>query len=310
MHCYFQRIWRTLMVASVGPAMLAGTARAIDTVLLLKSRDLPQFNEASRGFRAEWTRRNATVPVREQTLGEPIDGTAPIAVAAIGTEAARWAITNTHGPVVFCMVANAQKNLLAPLSGPDAGRVSGVSLDVPVEALFQQMKIFLPRVKRVGVIYDPQKSATVVAKAGQVAAQLGLQLVPQEVAREADLPDAVSSMAGRIDLLWAPLDSTVYGSRNAEFVLLQMLERKIPVLGFSENMAKAGALLAPRIDHKAAGRQAAELLATTLQRGNASLGVAQPPPAFTMVVNPHVLKLMGNPIPEHALRAASFVHED
>ena len=63
----------------------------------------------------------------------------PVAVVAVGTEAARWALEHTSGPVVFCMVANARQNLLASLGESDRQRLWGVSLNVPVKVQFQEI---------------------------------------------------------------------------------------------------------------------------------------------------------------------------
>lgn len=279
-------------------------ARAEDTIVVLKSRDQAQFNAAAESLARAWT----SGPVRTLTL--PQTGAVPAtAVIAVGTEAAKWAIANTRGPVVFCMVANAQQNLIAGLSADDARRVRGVSLDIPAKTQLEQLKMYLPNARRIGVIFNPKKSRTAVTEAVVAAAELGLEIIEQAVTGELELPAATQALAARVDAIWAPVDSTVYSGRSAQFVLTQMLQKKIPVFGFSENMVKAGALLGPRLNYEAVGRQTAELLRAAL-RGEVNPETVQPPHEFDVVINARVLKLIDHPIPARVLQQASFINDD
>jgi ABC-type uncharacterized transport system substrate-binding protein len=124
------------------------------------------------------------------------------------------------------------------------------------------------------------------------------------------LPDATAWIAPRIDLLWAPVDGTVYESRNAEFVLSQMLRSKVPVFGFSENMVKAGALLGPRMDYESMGRQTAELLQTVLKNAAPAPPLLEAARDFELVVNGRVNRLVGKPIARAARPKLSFISED
>ena len=310
---------RALLIAGAIGLLSAGLVRAGDTILLLKSRDSPQYNEAVNGFIQEWTAHGTVAAIQTRLLAdwandmarEPVDTSArPLAIVAVGTDATRWAITNATVPVVFCMVANAQQSVMADLITTDEARVHGVSLDISAQTQLRRMLGVLPKVKRVGVLYDPKKSAAVVREMKQAAAELGLEVVNQEVDNQSSLSEATALIAPRIDLLWAPVDSTVFNSRSAQFVLTQMLQRKVPVMGFSENMVKAGALLAPRVNYEAVGKQTAELLQAVLNGRSAPETAIQSPRTFDLVVNRRVFNLMGKPIPQSAIQTVSFINED
>ena len=309
---------RELLILGAIGLFGAAVARADKTILVLKSRELPQYTAAVNGFVQEWNARGSGRQVQLKTLtGSAEDAfllsginPGPIATVAVGTDAARWAIRNTSGPVVFCMVANAQQNVLAGLGTAELARVTGVALDIPVKIQLSQLRTFLPRVKRVGVLYDPRKSGAAVKEAARAAGELGLELVTQEVPAESSLPEATELIASRIDLLWAPVDSTVFNSRSAQFVLTQMLQHKVPVMGFSENMVKAGALLAPRVNYEAVGKQTAELLQAVLNGRSALETAIRSPRTFDLVVNRRVFNLMGKPIPQSAIQTVGFINED
>ncbi len=284
-----RRLAALLSLAGLGVNVLAG-----HNLLLLQSRDTPQYRQAADGFSEAWKTYHLDWDLDCRTLPDA-GNTNAAAVVAVGTEAAQWAIRHTTGAVVFCMVANARQNLLAPLSESDRRRVAGVAMLVPVRAQFEQIRSLLPNAQRVGVLYDPRHSSPVVEEARVAADELGLTLVPVEVRQEADLPAATRAIAGCIDVLWATVDATVYNSRSAQFVLAEMLKHKIPVMGFSENMVKAGALLAPAVDYTDIGRQTARLLQAVVSSGQCP--PLQPPQSFTVVVNAHVWKLLRGPLP-------------
>jgi putative ABC transport system substrate-binding protein len=300
-----------LLILPAALLLLGVTAYAQETLLLLKSRDSPQHEEVVGGFLEQWNSQATNLHVEQQTLAnvsnfKPV----PIAVVAVGTEAARWALAHTTGPVVFCMIANARQNLLASLGENDRQRAWGVSLNVPVKIQFQEIRELMPDARRIGVIYDPKKSSLAIEEAESAAADLAIDLVTRQVDSEASLPEATAWISPRIDVLWAPIDATVFTARNAQFVLMQMLQRKVPVFGFSENMVKAGALAAPRVDYTAVGRQTAELLASVLDGTNPPGGTVQPPKVHDIVANQRISRLIGKPIASSPTLRIGFINEE
>jgi putative ABC transport system substrate-binding protein len=300
-------------------ALALSMPSAAETILVLKSHDSPQYNEAVNGFIQEWTAHGMGASIQTRLLADwandvgraPVETNArPLVIVAVGTDATRWAITNATVPVVFCMVANARQSVMADLTPGDEGRVHGVSLDIPAQTQLRQIMTVLPKVKRVGVLYDPEKSASAVREMKQAATELGLEVVDQKVIRQSSLPEETAAIASRIDLLWAPVDSTVFNSRSAQFVLTQMLQRKVPVMGFSENMVKAGALLGPRVSYTAIGRQTAELLRAILNPSKRSRERVQAPQEYQIVVNGRVLALLGNSIPQAAIGQVSIINNE
>lgn len=292
-----------LVCAAVVNWVACPKASAAAPVLVLRSRAALPYDEAIAAFVAAWKTNPRTAEVRQETL--PVTNwpaaVNPAAVVAVGTEALQWAQARGWSPVVFCMVAN------PPVASPT---VHGISLNVPVPLQFQELHRLLPQAKRVGVLYDPAKSAAAVAEAEAAAQSLGLTLVKQPVATETDLPAATAWIAGRIDVLWAPVDATVFNAKGAAFVIRQLLQRKVPVMGFSENMVKAGALLAPRVNYAATGRQAAELLGVILSGHGPRPVSTQPPGEFEMVVNRHISRLIGRPVEPALDQRIIFVGED
>jgi putative tryptophan/tyrosine transport system substrate-binding protein len=308
---------RLLSVWMFCAALVLSVPSKAETILVLKSRDTPQYSEAVTGFIQEWAAHGSGADIQTRLLADwtndvtrtPV-GTNALAIVAVGTDATRWAITNATVPVVFCMVANVRQSVMADLSPADEAKVCGVSLNIPAEAQLAVLKTYLVSAKRVGVIYDPQKSAAMVQDLENAAAKMGLELVREAVTSESSVPEAAGRIASRIDALWAPVDSTVFNSRGAQFILTQMLQRKVPVMGFSENMVRAGALLGLRVTYTDAGRQAATMLQTMVQTGRPAQPRIQTPQSYQVLINGRVLELLGTTIPSAAIRQAIIINNE
>ena len=309
------RCYRRLLAVVAALCCASLPARAASEVLVLKSHAATPYDQAIEGFLAHWSKSGATLTVRQCTLADVAANNNAAAISAqavvsVGTEATAWAVWHTTGPVIFCMVANPQQKVLAGLSGADLKRVRGVSLNVPVQNQFATLHEILPKARRIGVVFDPQQSAAAVTEAGIAARGFGCELVSRSVSNEAALTEALAGLAGRVDVVWASVDATVYNPRSAQFVLRQMLQQQVPVIGFSENLVKAGALFAPCVNYQDIGRQTAELLASVLRTGAPVGGTVQAPQHYNVVVNAHVSRLLNRPVKATKAQPVSFINED
>ena len=93
--------------------------------------------------------------------------------------------------------------------------------------------------------------------------------------------------------------ATAYG------VLLTSYRAKIPVVGFSEGLVKAGALLALYSSGRQQGKQGAEI-ANRILAGDGGLPAPQYPTYFTVRVNSSVARSLGIQMEEEATMAAAL----
>jgi putative ABC transport system substrate-binding protein len=225
---------------------------------------------------------------REQGL-DAVRQTNADLIVAIGSLAATVAREEAGGrPVLFCAVLNPERYKLA-----GAG-LGGVSFEISAADQLERLHSALPNVTRVGVIYDPQKSAGVVAAAELAAARLGLQIVKAEAKEPREVDPVFRSLRREIDVLWIIPDSTVVTRESFEILALQAAESRIPFVAFSEAFARQGALLAMYPDPSAIGDQCAGLAVQVL-RGNvtmAEIGV-RAPDRYRVAVNRRVEDQLG-----------------
>ncbi|MFH1416173.1 MAG: ABC transporter substrate-binding protein [Elusimicrobiota bacterium] len=236
--------------------------------------------------------------------------TDPAIVIAIGMEATSMVCkTLSEIPVVFSMVLNpVEEGFIGSMSG-SGNNISGVSLDLPPLLQFQKIKQFLPGIKRIGVIYDPSKSAGIIEDAVDAAGTAGLQLVKQPVSSGKEIIPAMEELKMGVDALWAIPDTTVYSGAILKHILLFSLRNKVPIIGFSDSFAKAGALMSMYSDYSDVGEQTAELSLEILGGKQPGLIPVSRPRKLKVSLNLNTAKVMGINIENAVIREADQVYE-
>ena len=147
-----------------------------------------------------------------------------------------------------------------------AGRsFTAVSLAPDPSRLFERLKSFMPAVRRVVVVYDPQQNAWLMTLARQAARKHGLALWAIEAAdrRSAVLAyqDLLININPKTDALWLPQDSTTVEETSIlPLVLETAWNRSVAVFSSQATHVRRGALFALFPDYLALGRQLANLL--------------------------------------------------
>ena len=152
-------------------------------IAVLKSSDIVAYNQTVAGFRAGLN-ETATLTVydlegdvtRGKKLARKIRASDAALVIAVGLKAALAAkVELVDIPVIYCMVLDPEKyDLRAP-------NLTGISLRVPIERQFSTIQALVPKLKHLGVLYDPEKTRPLVEEARRVAARLGFELVEHQV---------------------------------------------------------------------------------------------------------------------------------
>lgn len=299
-------VWLPLaLVIWLGPGV-PSPANAAPEIAILKSSDLTAYNLAIEGFRAEASTDGVTF--REYDLQGDLERGRKQArrlrasdasiVMAVGIKAALAAkLEILDIPVIYCLVLDPDKY---DLSAPN---LSGISLDVPLQQQLSTMRAVLPRLKRIGVLYDPAKSERYVQTAGAAAKQQGLDLVAQSVSSERELPPAIRTLLPTVDALWLIPDTTVLTDESLPFILQESIEANRPVFGFSPEFVKRGALLSLSVNYREIGKQAARMSKQLLDR-QATTPVRAVPEHFTLAINLKTARFLGIDIPPDLERRA------
>lgn len=289
----------------VSPSPLAAYEIAI-----LKSSDIAAYNQTVAGLRAE-VRETATLTVydlegdvaRGKKLARKIRASDAALVIAVGLKAALAAkVELVDIPVIYCMVLDAEKyDLRAP-------NFTGISLRVPIDRQFSTIQALVPKLKHLGVLYDPEKTRLLVEEARRVAARLGFELVEHQVHGEKELPHAIRTLLPKVEGLWLVPDSTVLTEESIRFLLGTALERNVPVIGFSPEFVRNGALAGLSINPEDIGRQAANIAQRILAQPDRAVPMTVSPDRIRLAVNQKTAKYLGLTLPPDIMGRADELY--
>lgn len=288
-----------LMLVGAATGLFPPPATAAD-IAILKSSDISAYNQAVEGFKAV-APNGATFHEynlegdleRGRKLARQIRASDATLVLAVGLKAAmasKLEIVDT--PIIFTMVLDPAKHDLAPPN------MTGVLFEVPLDRQFSAIRSALPGVKRIGVLYDPSKTAQTIEDARRHATARGFDLVASQVSSEKDVPTALRNLLPTIGALWLAPDSTVLTDESLRFILNSALDQTVPVIGFSPEFVRSGALMSLSVNYGDVGRQAGQLARKILD-GQASLPL-KPVPAdrIKMTLNMKTARFLGIEIPK------------
>ena len=265
--CFWLEAFVLLIMASYADPVVIEAAGI--EVAILKSSDIKAYNEAIQGFKA--TAPGSAVYVeydlrhdleRGKQLARKIRAAEPSLVVAVGLKAALAAkLEISHVPVLYMMI-------LDPLNhGLTATNMTGILPAIPTERQFKILRTLLPTTHRIGVLYDPSKTADKFKEAKPQADAYGFQLQGFPVENEKELSQQLRLLVASSEVLWLIPDSTVLTDESVRFLLESALAKQIPVIGFSSEFTRLGALASLSVRHHEIGRETGLLAKHILDGG-------------------------------------------
>lgn len=257
-------LWWSLLVVPI-------EAAAVE-IAILKSSDLTAYTEAVEGFKATapgtaiYTEYDLRGDMERGTqLARKIRASDTSLVVAVGLKAARAAKMEIADiPILYMMVPDPLKQHLT------AANMTGVLLEIPTDHQFKIMRTFLPTLRRIGTLYDPDKTAAALKEAEPRATAYEFQLQGFPVGNGKDVPQQLRTLLSKSEALWLMPDSTALTDESIRFILESALAKQVPVVGFSSELTRLGALLSLSVDYGEVGREAG-LLAKRIVNGDQPL---------------------------------------
>lgn len=225
----------------------------------------------------------------------------PDLIFAVGTLATESAVVSASDvPVVAAMILKAENLRRAP-------NATGVVLEVPVETQLQWIRRFLPRVRTVGVLFNPRENRDRIAAAEKAAQPMGITLDAQEVSVPQDIAAALNRLAGNAEALWGLADRTALDPQTAKQILFFSHKNRIPFIAPSSAWTKAGALYSLDWDYADMGAQCGEIGVKILRGASPASLPPAPPRTLSYSINKQTADDMMIKIPDELLRSAKTV---
>ena len=274
-------------------------AAAMD-IAILQSSDMAAYREAITGLKttgpigAIYTEYDAQGDLElGKKLARKLRASNASLVVAVGLKAALAAkVEIVDIPIVYMMILDPLKHQLT------AANMTGTLLEVPVDRQLKIMRTFLPTLHQLGTLYDPAKTSSQVNHAVQQATASDFQLKGIPVESEKDVPQQLRTLLSDVEALWLMPDSTVLTNESVHFILESALSRQIPVIGFSPEFTRLGALFSMSVNYGDAGRETG-LLAKRILDGERLLPLNPMPIArLKITVNLKTARFLGITFPK------------
>lgn len=295
----FTGILRLLLI---GVCLLLSAQALAARIAVVLSEDSAPYQEAYQAFRSQLEPSpHGFYPVYAGSVSAASLQGATL-VVTIGVRAVEAvAALPVRPPVLAAMVPrawflNTGKTLLA-----EGGRrdVSAIYVDQPVERQAALIRLALPDARRAGVVL----SAAQAGLAAELEAALrlhGLSLVAAILPDEGRLLPTLEGVLPDVDVLLAVADPQVFNRSTAQSLFLTTYRYRVPVVGYSRSMTRAGAMLSLHASPEQIGRQAAETVIAAVQGTAVRLPAPAYPVYFNVSVNDKVGRSLGYALPAEA----------
>ena len=277
-------------------------------IAILQSSDITAYREAIAGLKATgpigaiYTEYDVQGDLElGKKLARKLRASNASLVVAVGLKAALAAkLEIADVPIVYMMILDPLKHQ------PTAANMTGTLLEVPVDRQLKIMRMFLPTIRRLGTLYDPTKTSSRMKDAVRQATTSNFQLKGLPVESEKDVPQQLRTLLGDVEALWLMPDSTVLTNESVRFILESSLANQIPVIGFSPEFTRLGALLSLSVNHGDVGRETG-MLAKRILDGERLLPLNPVPiERLKITVNLKTARFLGITFPKEL---TSFIDE-
>lgn len=181
-----------------------------------------------------------------------IQASEPDLIIAFGSKALHHtALARPNTPIIYLLVPSPQKSLQSHKEA------TGVLLQPKPGVEFKALQEIFPAGRRIGVVYDPNKSAALVAATIANNKELTFTLRPIRHAQE--VASQLATLKNKVDLIWMLPDPTTLSPQAEKSFYIFSLRQKIPLLAFSDKYLQKGASFAVTLDIVKMGQRAADL---------------------------------------------------
>ncbi|HET7135077.1 MAG TPA: ABC transporter substrate binding protein [Casimicrobiaceae bacterium] len=316
-----------MVAAFITCALLAvlalGPSAAAAQLLLVVSDGAEVYGEVAKEIerRVHGGDRQAridTMTAREASSVDPEGLRRYALVVTVGVDAARATMSkptptpspsspspSTRPPILALLAPRDRFGELAKSANAERdGRISAIFIEQPLVRQLDLVSLALPARTRVGVVLGPT-SAGLARDLEDAARAAGLELRRAQANDAAGVYPALQQVLMQSDVLLALPDAVAINAATIRSVLLASHRAAVPVVGFSQALVDAGALLAVYSTPQQYARQAAEIALDVVAR-NAPLPSPQYPRYFTVGVNFVTAQAIGLALDDEATLAAAL----
>ncbi|MDO5653303.1 MAG: ABC transporter substrate-binding protein [Brachymonas sp.] len=229
-------------------------------------------------------------------------------IVAIATPSAQAAVAATKSvPVVFTAVTDPVAAKLVKAMKPSGTNVTGVSDRLPLAPQIDLLLKVKPGAKRVGYVFSPGEvnSVVVLKELKTELAKRGMTVVEAAAPRTVDIPSAIKSLVGKVDVVYTTTDNNVVSAY--ESMVRVATESKLPLVAADTDSVARGAIAALGMNYYDMGRQTGKMVDRILKGTKPGAIAPETGSKMSMHVNPESAAKQGVKLPEAFIKQAAEV---
>lgn len=317
-----KRILPALALFLILPLVSATPSRAQDKVFHISVNQIvehPSLDAMRLGFmdrlKELGIKADYAVHIAQGNMGtnlqivSQIQGEKPDLILTITTPSSQAVVQKIKDvPVLFTGVTDpVSAGLVHSLDKP-GGNVTGMTDMSPMDQHLALIREFLPKLKRLGVLYNAGEpnSVVLVNLLKAECKKAGVTLEEATVANSAAVYQAARSLVGRVDAVYVPVDNTVVAGLESAVKVCE--QAKLPFFSGDTDSVARGTVAALAVDYGRMGRQTADMAARILRDGAKPADMpVESLKHLALYVNKSAAARMGVTIPQAVLQRADKV---
>ncbi len=191
------------------------------------------------------------------------------------SQTAKTVLADKGIPIIFTAITDPVDAGLIPAPDKGSSTMNGVSDKQNMDSVVAFIKQVFPKVKAVGVPYNPGEPNDIVQynEFSTAAKKAGLAVTGVGIDNESNLPTRIVSFRGKVDVVYIPASNLLQSNIGAVSAMMRQINMPA-VDSMFENVEKGDSALAFAIDYSLIGYRAGEMAAKVL--GGAKLESLKP----------------------------------
>ena len=259
---HLAHLLRSLIAAwAMIATLMLGTSAALgaDVLIVMDSGSGPLTEAADRAEQVLESRGHTTTRVLIDNLDLKSLENRTEPVLAIGTKSAVRTSGSLRGEtlLVYSMTSSPNRRGLTKRQN-----TSGVGTDPDIARQIEIIEMSGIRVNKIGMMYNSGKDSSKLLKQRfERALPNGWTLVAIDVNQAGSVSNSIDQLfKADVDLVWTAADTGVYNSSAVKALLRRSIRDRVPGLGFSHALVRAGAPFGVGFQPATQGQRAAELI--------------------------------------------------
>jgi putative ABC transport system substrate-binding protein len=279
------------LMAKITPAVIGATlvtalsvaahaASDVKSISIITMNDTPQLLEVKDGLmkglsddgyvegknlKVDFKSAQGNFGTAQQIVRQSI-GDAPDVIVTITTPTSQAAVAATKEiPIIFTTVTDPIAAKLVPQIQHPGGNVSGISDLVPTELQLNIVKEVVPNLKTLGLVYDPglDNARSTVESVKTLAPKMGFKTIESPAMGINNVPSAGQALVGKVDAIFVPNDTTVYGAFESLVKVAQ--DAQLAIFTAERRSVQRGAVATVGFDFGDMGRKTADMVDKVLK---------------------------------------------